>query len=61
MRTIKAMLTVVVVLVAACGHVATAQYHTTGADCLSNGVDCRFTSDCCSQWCVNGECEQRQP
>jgi hypothetical protein len=61
MRKIKAMVAVAFVLASACGETATAQYHTTGAQCLSNHTECRFHSECCSHWCVNGDCEQRQP
>ncbi len=61
MRTIKAILAIGFVLVTACGEAATAQYRTTGATCLSDEVTCHVSSDCCSHWCVNGDCEEREP
>ena len=61
MKSIQAIIVVGIVLLSACGHVATAQYHTTGAQCLAEDKSCDLNSDCCSKWCVNGVCEQRQP
>jgi hypothetical protein len=29
--------------------------------CLDVGADCQSSSACCSQWCVNGTCEMRDP
>jgi len=29
--------------------------------CLDVESDCIRSSQCCSLWCVNGECERREP
>jgi hypothetical protein len=29
--------------------------------CLSRDTPCDKDADCCSLWCVNGECHQKQP
>jgi hypothetical protein len=61
MKAVKALVVVAFVLVAACGETVTGQTRTTGATCLSNHIACHLHSECCSQWCVNGTCERREP
>jgi len=61
MRTIKAIFAVGAVLVACLDTTATSQTTTTGATCIYNEKACKLSVECCSQWCVNGECEMRQP
>jgi hypothetical protein len=29
--------------------------------CLASEADCTHSHQCCSNWCVNGECENREP
>jgi hypothetical protein len=29
--------------------------------CIDSGTVCQHSRDCCSQWCVNGYCERREP
>jgi hypothetical protein len=29
--------------------------------CAANDVKCSTDKDCCSLWCVNGECQTRDP
>ncbi len=63
MRTLTAILFTAFVLVA-CGMTApaiTRAYTTTGADCLMEGTACHLDGDCCTKWCVNGECRHREP
>jgi hypothetical protein len=38
-----------------------ATVHTTSAGCMSSGSHCTQDADCCSIWCVGGECQRRQP
>jgi len=34
----------------------------SGADaCWATESRCRRDNDCCSQWCVSGSCERREP
>jgi hypothetical protein len=39
--------------------------HTTAGlvnnECLLDSTDCLRNTDCCSTWCVNGECGQILP
>jgi hypothetical protein len=57
-------------VVAACASTGAATVsvtHTTSAEpattnsCYANDLGCTQNEDCCSFWCVNGECEQREP
>jgi Dickkopf N-terminal cysteine-rich region len=32
-----------------------------GDSCLATEADCTRSHQCCSDWCVNGECETREP
>jgi hypothetical protein len=51
-------------VVGACAETASGQPSTTtttGAQCLDNGTSCVEHNECCSAWCVNGECTRRQP
>ena len=33
----------------------------SSGECAMNGVACELNDSCCSLWCVNGYCGQRQP
>ena len=49
-------------LLIACGAgpVNRTSYLGSGADrCLASNSDCRSSSECCTNWCVNGVCEYR--
>jgi hypothetical protein len=61
MGTIKAIFTVALVIGACVDTTHEGQTTTTGATCLMNEKACRTSVECCSQWCVNNECEMRQP
>ncbi len=64
MRALAAILGASILVLGACGTTApviTRQYTTTSATCLTEATTCQLDGDCCSQWCVNRECRQRQP
>ena len=49
-----------VVVVSACGAYGKDPSAPGGPDaCLWQGKDCKRSSDCCSEWCVNWVCEQK--
>ncbi len=44
----------------AAGPVNRTSYLGTGPNrCLASNSDCHASSQCCSNWCVNGVCEYR--
>jgi len=60
MRFLRTSVVVATLLLIACGSTNRNVYLGSGTDrCLDVDSDCRRAHDCCSDWCVNGECELR--
>jgi hypothetical protein len=62
MSMIRVFLFAVVVIVAACGATNPNPSVAKGENCSKwEGQSCTHNSECCTLWCVNGECARREP
>jgi hypothetical protein len=56
----KAAIFVLLTITAACGAYGKDPSAPGGPDaCLWEGHSCQRSSDCCSAWCVSGQCERK--
>ncbi len=61
---IRATFVTFVVLLSACGATTTTSPKTAsrGEDCSRwEGESCTHDAQCCTLWCVNGDCARREP
>jgi hypothetical protein len=56
-----ALVFVAVVTAGACSAEIGPPPKVTSGQCFRENIACMDNAECCSNWCVNGYCAQRQP